>query len=44
MADYKHGEMDTTPQETTFNGFMTIVSRAAIAIIIGLILLALING
>ncbi len=44
MADHKHGEMDITVQENTFDGFMSIVTKSAIAIIVALILLALING
>lgn len=44
MADHKHGEMDISVQENTFNGFMSIVTKAAIVIIVALILLALING
>ncbi|MDB4214028.1 aa3-type cytochrome c oxidase subunit IV [Octadecabacter sp.] len=44
MADHKHGEMNTDVQEKTFNGFMSMVTKAAIGIIIALILLAIING
>ena len=44
MADHKHGEMNTDVQEKTFNGFMSTVTKASIAIIIALILLAIING
>ncbi|MBT5294596.1 MAG: aa3-type cytochrome c oxidase subunit IV [Octadecabacter sp.] len=44
MADHKHGEMNTDVQEKTFNGFMSMVTKASIAIIIALILLAIING
>ena len=44
MADHKHGEMNTDVQEKTFNGFMSMVMKASIAIIIALILLAIING
>ena len=44
MADHKHGEMDITVQEKTFDGFMKMVTRGAIAIIIFLIFLALVNG
>ncbi|MBT5295586.1 MAG: aa3-type cytochrome c oxidase subunit IV, partial [Octadecabacter sp.] len=40
MADHKHGEMNTDVQEKTFNGFMSMVTKASIAIIIALILLA----
>ncbi|MGZ9809110.1 aa3-type cytochrome c oxidase subunit IV [Pseudoroseicyclus sp. H15] len=44
MAEHKHGEMDTTAQEATFDGFMKLVSRSAIVIIIALIFLALIGA
>ena len=44
MAEYKHGEMDTSVQEATFNGFLTLVTRATIIIIVALVLLALVNG
>lgn len=41
--DYKHGEMDTTEQEKTFDGFMrwsTNVAIASIVIVIGLAIFA----
>lgn len=44
MPDHKHGEMDTSVQEKTFNGFMSMVTKIAVIIVISLILLALING
>ena len=44
MAEYKHGEMDTTVQEKTFEGFIRFATRTAIVIIVALVLLALING
>ncbi|PVA07346.1 aa3-type cytochrome c oxidase subunit IV [Thalassorhabdomicrobium marinisediminis] len=44
MADHKHGEMDIEVQEKTFQGFLTLSARAAIAVIVALILLALINA
>ena len=42
MAEYKHGEMDITTQEKTFEGFMSLTTKAAIGIIVFLIFLALI--
>ena len=42
--DHKHGEMDITTQEKTFDGFMWFVSRGTIAIIVFLIFLALVNA
>ena len=44
MADHKHGEMDTTVQQKTFDGFMSIVTKSAIGIICLLIFIALVNG
>ncbi|MFZ3582227.1 aa3-type cytochrome c oxidase subunit IV [Loktanella sp. DJP18] len=44
MADHKHGEMDVSVQEKTFDSFIWFVSRGAIAIIVFLIFLALVNG
>lgn len=41
MADHKHGSMDITQQQKTFDGFMRYVVRTSIAIIVVLILLAL---
>ncbi|MCB5199905.1 aa3 type cytochrome c oxidase subunit IV [Loktanella sp. DSM 29012] len=44
MSDHKHGEMDTTEHEKTFDWFMWFISRGAVAIIVLLIFLALVNG
>jgi len=44
MADHKHGEMDITAQEKTFDSFIWFVSRGTIAIIVFLIFLALVNA
>lgn len=44
MADHKHGEMDTTVQEKTFDGFMKMVTRGAIICIALLVFIALVNG
>lgn len=44
MSDHKHGEMNIEVQEKTFNGFMSMVTKSAIFIIVALVLLALING
>lgn len=44
MAEHKHGEMDTTAKEDTFNGFVTFATRSIIVIVVTLIFLALING
>ena len=42
MAEHKHGEMDITVQEKTFEGFMSMTTKATIGIIVFLIFLALI--
>lgn len=44
MAEHKHGEMDTSVQEKTFDGFMSMVTKGSIAIIVFLIFLALVGG
>lgn len=44
MADHKHGEMDISVQEHTFEGFINFVARGAIIAIVALILIALVNG
>jgi len=44
MADHKHGEMDIEVQKKTFDGFMSMVTKSTILIIVALILLAMING
>lgn len=43
MAEHKHGEMDITVQEQTFNGFVSFTIKSVIAIIVAVILLAFIN-
>jgi hypothetical protein len=44
MAEHKHGEMDITVQEKTFEGFVKWVAWGTVVIIVSLILLALINA
>ncbi len=46
MSDekYVHGEMDISTQEKTFDGFMSTVVKAAIASILVLIFIGLVNG
>lgn len=44
MAEHEHGKMNIDVQEHTFEGFIKICSYAAVAIIIALILIALINA
>lgn len=38
---HKHGEMDTTAQQRTFDGFITFMTRFTIATIVFMIFLAL---
>lgn len=44
MAQHKHGEMDSTTQQRTFEGFMRFTARTAIVIVVALILLAVYNA
>ena len=44
MADHKHGEMDVSVQEKTFEGFLTWSKWVAIASIGILIFLAIFNS
>jgi hypothetical protein len=44
MAEHKHGEMDITVQEKTFEGFIKAASWVAGISIFILIFMALVNG
>lgn len=44
MADHKHGDMDITEQERTFDAFMKWTTRTTIVIIVALIFLALVGA
>ncbi|MAU51159.1 MAG: aa3-type cytochrome c oxidase subunit IV [Roseovarius sp.] len=44
MAEHKHGEMDITVQEKTFEGFIKAVVWSVVAILGFLIFLALVNA
>ncbi len=44
MAEHKHGEMDITVQEKTFEGFIKWTVWSVVGIIGFLIFLALVNG
>lgn len=37
MAEHKHGSMDSTAQQKTFDGFMSFVTKSVI-VIIGILL------
>ncbi len=42
--EHKHGEMDITVQEKTFDGFIKASTYTAVGVMIFLVLLAMING
>ena len=44
MSKHEHGTMDTKVQEKTFEGFMSVVTKTAIASIIVLVFMALVNS
>jgi hypothetical protein len=44
MADHEPGSMDITEQERTFESFVRWTMRTVMVILIGLILLAIVNG
>ena len=44
MAEHDHGSMDITEQERTFEAFVRWTIRVVIVIVVGLILLAIVNG
>lgn len=44
MADHKHGEMNITTQEKTFEGFMKFMTRSVIAIAVILLFLAAVGA
>lgn len=44
MADHKHGEMDISVQEKTFDYFLKFVTRGSIVCILALIFIGLVNG
>lgn len=44
MADHKHGSMDITGQLKTFDGFIKMVTRSTILIIVLVILMALLDA
>lgn len=44
MADHEPGNMDITNQQKTFDGFVTIVTRAVVVIVVLLVFLALVGS
>lgn len=43
MAEHKHGSMDITTQEKTFEGFVNFVIKAVIVILAVVVFLAIFN-
>ena len=43
MAEYKHGSMDTTEQEKTFNGLVKITAWVVVFIVLILLFLAFVT-
>lgn len=44
MSEHKHGEMDTTVQEKTFEGFVKFMTWSTVVIILLLLFIALVNA
>ncbi|WP_425040279.1 aa3-type cytochrome c oxidase subunit IV [Primorskyibacter sp. S187A] len=44
MSEHKHGEMDISVQEKTFNGFINFTIKSVVVILIAVVLLALIGA
>ena len=44
MAEHKHGSMDTTVQEKTFEGFINFTTKTVIAILVAVVFLAIFNA
>jgi hypothetical protein len=44
MSEHKHGSMDTSVQEKTFDGFISWSIKVAIAAIAVLVFMAVFNG
>ncbi|SNS07922.1 aa3-type cytochrome c oxidase subunit IV [Antarctobacter heliothermus] len=44
MAEHKHGSMDTTTQEKTFEGFINFTIRSVIVILVLVIFMAIFNS
>lgn len=44
MAEHKHGSMDTSVQEKTYEGFIKFSIRTSVVILVALVLLTLANG
>ena len=44
MSEHVHGSMNIEVQEKTFEGFMSVVTKTAIASILVLVFMALVNS
>ena len=44
MSEHEHGSMNTDVQEKTFEGFIIMVTKTAIASILVLVFMALVNA
>ncbi|MGB0659724.1 MAG: aa3-type cytochrome c oxidase subunit IV [Mangrovicoccus sp.] len=44
MAEHKHGSMDITAQQKTFDGFVSFTIKSVIAIFVFLVFLALVGA
>lgn len=44
MSKFKHGTMETTGQQKTFDGFVGIVGKSIVVILLFLLFLAMIDG
>lgn len=44
MAEHKHGSMDTTTQEKTFEGFINFTIRVVMVILVLVIFMAIFNA
>ncbi len=44
MAEHKHGSMDISGHEKTYNGFVSLVTWGAVACVVILCFLALVNA
>lgn len=44
MAEHKHGSMDITDQQKTFDGFITFTIRTVIVILFLVIMMAVFNA
>lgn len=41
MAEFEHGTMESTEQEKTFNGFVTLMTRITIGLLVLMIIMAI---